>query len=122
MTALLSLYMVQQLLLPGHGEHVLGLGPLRHLFETRGPMSNIAFASLIYGWYGGLVYFTPLFGGKIADPLVGPRTTGVLGALAMSAGPLPMSFDQSFLIALALLILRSGCLKGNISAPGGQLY
>src|SRR5258705_9805100 len=122
MTALLSLYMVQQLLLPGHGEHVLGLGPLRHLFETRGPMSNLAFASLIYGWYGGLVYFTPLFGGMIADRWLGTRTTVVLGALLMSAGHIAMSFDQSFLFALALLILGSGCLKGNISAQVGQLY
>src|SRR5258705_3836953 len=86
MTALLSLYMVQQLLLPGHAEHVLGLGPLRHLFETRGPMSNLAFASLIYGWYGGLCYFTPRFGGMIAGRLPGKRTTVVLVALLMSAG------------------------------------
>ena len=46
----------------------------------------------------------------------------VLGALLMSAGHLAMSFDQSFLIALALLIVGSGCLKGNISAQVGQLY
>jgi POT family proton-dependent oligopeptide transporter len=122
MTALLALYMVQQLLLPGHAEHVLGLGGLRHALEFRGPMSNQAFASLIYGWYGGLVYFTPLLGGLIADRWLGTRTTVVLGALLMSAGHLAMSFDQSFLIALGLLILGSGCLKGNISAQVGQLY
>ena len=122
MTALLALYMVQQLLTPGHAEHVLGLGALRHVMEFRGPMSDQAFASLIYGWYGGLVYFTPLLGGWIADRWLGTRTTVVLGALLMSAGHFAMSFDQSFLIALALLILGSGCLKGNISAQVGQLY
>lgn len=122
MTALLSLYMIHQLLLPGHAEHVLGLEPIRHLFEARGPMSDVAFASLIYGWYGGLVYFTPLFGGMIADRWLGTRTTVVLGALLMSAGHIAMAFDQSFLFALALLILGSGCLKGNISAQVGQLY
>jgi len=122
MTALLSLYMVEQLLLPGHAEHVLGLGALRDLFEVRGPMSNVAFASLIYGWYGGLVYFTPLFGGMVADRWLGTRTTVVLGALLMSAGHLAMAFDQSFLIALLMLILGSGFLKGNISAQVGQLY
>jgi MFS family permease len=122
MTALLTLYMVKQLLLPGHAENVLGLDGLRHLFEFRGPMSNLAFASLIYGWYGGLVYFTPILGGWVADRLLGAKRTVVLGALLMSAGHLAMSFDLSFLIALALLILGSGCLKGNISAQVGTLY
>jgi POT family proton-dependent oligopeptide transporter len=122
MTALLALYMTKQLLMPGHAEHVAGLAALRHLFELRGPMSNVAFASLIYGWYGGLVYFTPVLGGLIADRWLGTRTTVVLGALLMSAGHLAMSFDQSFLAALMMLILGSGCLKGNISAQVGQLY
>ena len=122
MTALLALYMVKQLLLPGHAENVLGLGALRDLFEFRGPMSNLAFASLVYGWYGGLVYFTPIVGGWIADRFLGAKHTVVLGALLMSAGHLAMSFDQSFLIALGLLILGSGCLKGNIAAQVGALY
>jgi proton-dependent oligopeptide transporter, POT family len=122
MTALLALYMTKQLLTPSHAEHVLGLGGLRHLFEIRGPMSDVAFASLIYGWYSGLVYFTPMLGGIIADRWLGTRTTVVLGALLMSAGHLAMSFDQSFLLALVMLIVGSGCLKGNISAQVGQLY
>ncbi len=122
MTALLALYLGKQLLLPGHAEHVLGLGALRSMFEFRGPMSDQAFASLIYGWYGGLVYFTPILGGWIADRLLGAKRTVVLGALLMSAGHIAMSFDTSFLIALAMLILGSGCLKGNISAQVGTLY
>src|SRR3954467_4965449 len=65
MTALLTLYMVDQLLRPGHAEHVLGLGALRHLFELRGPIGDQAFASLIFGWYSGLVYFTPVLGGLL---------------------------------------------------------
>src|SRR4051795_6016980 len=70
MTALLALYMVKQLLLPEHAQHVIGLSALRSLFESRGPMSDQAFASLIYGWYGGLVYFTPVLGGVVCGPLV----------------------------------------------------
>jgi POT family proton-dependent oligopeptide transporter len=122
MSGLLALYMVKQLLLPGHAEHVLGLAALRGFFEFRGPMSNLAFASLIYGWYAGLVYFTPILGGWIADRLLGAKTTVTIGVVLMSAGHLAMSFDQSFLIALGLLILGSGCLKGNISAQVGALY
>ena len=35
MAALLTLYMVKQLFLPGHVEQVVGLATLRHLFEFR---------------------------------------------------------------------------------------
>lgn len=122
MTALLALYMVKQLLLPEHAGHVLGLATLRHVFEAGGPIPDQAFASLIYGWYAGLVYFTPILGGLIADRWLGAKRTVILGALLMSAGHLAMSFDASFLIALLLLILGSGCLKGNISAQVGTLY
>src|SRR3977135_3855317 len=86
MTALLALYMAGQLLQPGHAEHVLGLAPLRHLFELRGPLGAPALASLIFGWYSGLVYFTPILGGLLADRLLGTRATVILGALLMSAG------------------------------------
>lgn len=122
MTALLALYLSKQLLLPGHAETVIGLGALRRLFELRGPMSNQAFASLVYGWYAGLVYFTPILGGYVADRWLGARRTVVTGALLMAAGHLAMSFDATFLLALLLLILGSGCLKGNISAQVGALY
>ncbi len=122
MMALLMLYMNKQLLLPGHAENVLGLAALRHLFEFRGAMSDQAFASLINGWYGGLVYFTPMIGGWIADRWLGTKYTVALGLVLMMAGHLAMSFDQSFLIALTLLIAGSGCLKGNVAAQVGMLY
>jgi POT family proton-dependent oligopeptide transporter len=122
MTALLALYMVKQLLLPEHASHVIGLAALRSLFEFRGPMSDQAFASLVYGWYGGLVYFTPIVGGWVADRWLGTKRTVILGALLMAAGHLAMSVDTTFLIALLLLIVGSGFLKGNISAQVGKLY
>src|SRR5258708_35643868 len=40
----------------------------------------------------------------------------------MSAGHIAMVFDQSFLLALLLLVIGSGFLKGNISAQVGALY
>ena len=122
MTSLLALYMAKQLLLPGNAEDVIGLAGLRSLMEWRGPISNQAFASLIYGWYGGLVYFTPILGGMVADRVLGAKRTVMLGALLMAGGHLAMSFDASFLGALLLLILGSGLLKGNISAQVGALY
>lgn len=122
MSGLLTLYMVKDLLRPRHAGSVVGLAPLRHLFEFGGPISDVAFASLIYGWYAGLVYFTPVLGGWVADRLLGARRTVMIGAVLMSAGHLVMSFYPSFLGALVLLILGSGFLKGNISGQVGALY
>lgn len=122
MQALLTLYMVKQLLLPGFVENVWGLATLRSAFEFAGPLTNTDFAALIAGFYSGFVYFTPIAGGWIADRVLGPKPTVLIGVVLMSAGHLAMTFDQTFLIALVLLILGSGCLKGNISAQVGSLY
>src|SRR5436190_15885340 len=123
MTALLALYMVNQLLLPGHVEHISGFSGLRAAIESIvGPLSTQALASQIFGLYSGFVYFTPLLGGMIADRWIGQRNAVVIGALSMSAGHIAMAFDQSFLLALLLLVVGSGFLKGNISAQVGALY
>src|SRR5881392_2743247 len=123
MTALLALYMVNQLLLPGHVEHISGFSGFRTALESVvGPLSIQALASQIFGLYSGFVYFTPLLGGMIADRWIGQRNAVVIGALSMSAGHIAMAFDQSFLLALLLLVIGSGFLKGNISAQVGALY
>ncbi len=123
MTALLVLYMVNQLLLPGHVEHVVGFAGFRHGLEAVfGQLSNQALASQIFGLYAGFVYFTPVLGGWFADRWIGQRNAVVLGALSMSGGHIAMAFDQSFLLALLLLVVGSGLLKGNISAQVGALY
>lgn len=123
MAALLVLYMSQTLFLPGHIEHVAGFGAFRVALQAVfGPLSRLALASQIFGLYTGLVYFTPVFGGLIADRWIGRRNAVMLGASLMSAGHLAMAFDASFLLALSLLIVGCGLLKGNISTQVGQLY
>ena len=123
MTALLSLYMVNQLLLPGYVEHIAGFAAFRAAVESLvGPLSTQALASQIFGLYSGFVYFTPLLGGMIADRWIGQRNGVVIGALCMSAGHIAMSFDRAFLAALLALIVGSGLLKGNISVQVGAVY
>src|SRR6266446_2109677 len=123
MTALVVLYMVNQLLLPGHVQHIFGFSGFKAGVESVvGPLSTQALASQIFGLYSGFVYFTPLLGGMIADRWIGQRNAVVIGALSMSAGHIAMAFDQSFLLALFLLVTGSGFLKGNISAQVGALY
>ena len=123
MSALLVLYMVNQLLLPGHIEHVAGFAVFRAALESvTGPLTTVALASQIFGLYAGFVYFTPVLGGLVADRWIGQRNAVVLGALAMAGGHLAMGFERSFLPALLLLVVGSGLLKGNISTQVGALY
>src|SRR5262245_14701675 len=123
MIALLVLYMVNQALLPGHVEHIAGFEAFRRTLESvTGPLTPQALASTLFGLYSGGVYFTPVLGGFIADRWIGQRNAVVIGALTMSAGHIAMAFDRSFLVALMLLVVGSGFLKGNISAQVGALY
>jgi POT family proton-dependent oligopeptide transporter len=125
MTALLVLYMVHQLLLPGHVENVLGLEAVRPVLNTiyghGKPLSVQAFASAIYAVYSSTVYLTPLLGGLIADWLGRTRTI-IFGAAVMAVGHFLMAFDVSFLAALVCLVIGAGCLKGNIATQVGALY
>jgi POT family proton-dependent oligopeptide transporter len=122
MQTLLVLYMVHQLLLPGHIEHIAGFDAFRSLIDRKHNMSNQALASATFGLYAGLVYFTPFFGGLLADRVLGRTRTIVLGACLMALGHFLMAFDVSFLVALVCLMLGSGCFKGNIATQVGQLY
>ena len=123
MQALLVLYMTSQLLTPGHVEHVAGFATFRagleHVF---GPMSRQAVSSEVFGLYAGLCSFTPVFGGMIGDLVLGQRRAVLVGGVMMAAGHFLMAFEGPFLLALALLILGCGMLKGNISAQVGNLY
>jgi POT family proton-dependent oligopeptide transporter len=123
MSTMLVLYMSHALLMPGHVEHVVGFAGFRAALEAvRGHLSPLALASQIYGLYTGFVYFTPVFGGYIADRWIGRRNAVMTGAVLMSGGHIAMAFDQSFLLALLLLIVGCGLLKGNISSQVGHLY
>src|SRR5258708_14537926 len=101
MRALLVLYMVKYLLHPGHAENVIGLGALRSLLEGMfGPLGVQPFSSQIYGLYTGLVYLTPVFGGLLADRVLGQHRTILLGAALMAVGHFMMAFEPLFLLAL----------------------
>jgi len=123
MQALLVLYMTQYLLLPGHVEHVWAFVPFRHAVESvYGKLTPPALASIIFGFYAGFVYLTPLAGGWVADRLIGRTRTVTVGALLMALGHFMMAFEASFLFALLCLLIGVGCFKGNIAAQVGDLY
>ncbi len=123
MQALLVLYMVGALLLPGHVEHIVGFAAFRSVIEgVTGHLSTQALATQIFGIYVGLVSFTPVFGGWLGDRVLGRTAAVSLGALLMTAGHFCMAFDASFLLAMLLLILGAGFLRGNLSPQLGELY
>ncbi len=123
MRALLVLYMVKYLLLPAQVGNVAGLATFKSALETVfGPLAMQPFASQVYGFYTGLVYLTPIFGGLLADRVLGQRRTVIIGAALMAVGHFLMAFEHLFLLALTVLILGNGCFKSNISTQVGFLY
>ncbi|MGM0636205.1 MAG: peptide MFS transporter [Bacteroidota bacterium] len=83
-------------------------------------------AMMLYGWYTGLVYITPIIGGYIADKFMGYRTAVVIGALMMTVGHASMALegttDYFFYAGLLFLILGNGLFKPNVSSIVGKLY
>jgi len=82
-------------------------------------------ASLLYGFFTGFVYFTPLIGGWLADNYLGQRKAIVIGAVLMMLGQFSLATETSlpFLYTgLVLLIIGNGFFKPNISVIVGKLY
>ncbi len=75
-------------------------------------------ASLIYGYFTGFVYFTPLIGGWLADKFLGQRLSITIGGVLMMLGQFTLfAINTHFglYIGLLLLIIGNGFFKPNIS-------
>jgi POT family proton-dependent oligopeptide transporter len=81
-------------------------------------------AAQILGLYLGFVYFTPFFGGILADQVLGYRLAIYLGGILMAAGYFLLAVDHiaSFGAGLLCIILGNGLFKPNISTLVGKLY
>lgn len=81
-------------------------------------------ASELYGAYLALVYAGAIFGGYVADKLIGYQRSMMVGAIIMAAGlfmiaiPDPMIFK----LGLATIIVGNGQFKPIISTMVGKLY
>ena len=123
MQILLGLYLTKYLFLPEHIGSVVGMDAVRGVLEhATGPRTPLQLGLLVSGLYAGLVYLTPLFGGLLADRVLGRTKTVVLGASLMAAGHFLMAFESSFFLAISCLLVGVGCFKGNIAAQVGALY
>jgi len=89
-----------------------------------GDSSGEASASKLYGAYLALVYAAALFGGYVADKVLGYQRSILLGAVVMAAGlfMITVPSETVFKMGLATVIAGNGLFKPNISTMVGQLY
>jgi POT family proton-dependent oligopeptide transporter len=94
-----------------------------------------AAGTLIYGYFTGFVYFTPIIGGWLADKYIGQRRAIFIGGVTMAIGQLflfmqpELSAEAAIFgmpwptaVGLLLIILGNGFFKPNISTIVGKLY
>src|SRR5436190_23818750 len=81
-------------------------------------------ASKLYGAYLALVYAAAIFGGYVADKVLGYQRSILTGAVFMSAGlfMISMPSEAIFKMGLATIIVGNGLFKPIISTIVGKLY
>lgn len=81
-------------------------------------------ASELYGAYLALVYAGAIFGGYVADKLIGFQRSILLGAVIMAVGLflLAVPNESMFKLGLATIIVGNGLFKPIISTMVGKLY
>ena len=89
-----------------------------------GDAAGQAHATLTYGSYLALVYAAALFGGYVADKVIGYQRSILVGAVFMASGLFLISVPNLdvFNIGLATIIVGNGLFKPNISTMVGKLY
>jgi POT family proton-dependent oligopeptide transporter len=89
-----------------------------------GDASGEAPAARIYGAYLALVYATAIFGGYVADRVIGYQRSILVGAVIMAAGLFMITVPNEtiFKLGLATIIAGNGLFKPNISTMVGKLY
>src|SRR5882762_1459092 len=85
---------------------------------------DVAHVGRVYGAYTAGVYFLPLFGGLLADRVLGFSRAVIAGGVLMMFGHLVLGFESLpfFYTGLILLACGSGLLKPNVSTLVGNLY
>ena len=91
-------------------------------------------AANLYGWYTGMAYLLPVFGGLIADKLIGAHRSMLVGGLIITLGHLALAVSglgglshshagmSVFVFGLVLIVIGTGHFKPNVSVMVGALY
>ena len=101
-----------------------GMRALLVLFMTNEMLKSDIEANLIYGSYQALVYALPLFGGIIADKLLGHRRAIYFGGITMAIGSLLLAApaEWTFYLGMGFVACGNCYFKPNISTIVGDLY
>jgi POT family proton-dependent oligopeptide transporter len=101
-----------------------GMRALLVLYLVEGLKWTQSSASLLYGFYTGSVWLTPIVGGWIADRFLGAQKSLLIGGTIIAAGHFVLAVDTmpTFYMGLTLVALGTGLFKPNVSACVGELY
>ncbi|MFY9345464.1 MAG: oligopeptide:H+ symporter [Planctomycetota bacterium] len=89
-----------------------------------GAATGQAEANLTYGSYLALVYAVAIFGGYVADKVIGYQRSILTGAVFMAAGLFLITLPDPtiFNLGLATIVVGNGLFKPNISTIVGKCY
>ena len=99
-----------------------GLQALLVYYMTKHLGFSQAKSSLIYGAYGAAAFFSPFFGGLIADRWLGRTLSVILGGAMMMCGHFAMAFESLLFPALVLVALGNGLFIPPLAIQVGSLY
>jgi proton-dependent oligopeptide transporter, POT family len=101
-----------------------GMRALLVLYLVQGLKWTQSSASLLYGFYTGSVWLTPIVGGWLADRYLGAQRALLIGGTIIAAGHFVLAIETmpTFYLGLTLVALGTGLFKPNVSACVGELY
>lgn len=99
-----------------------GMRALLVYYMTKQLLLSQETSSFVYGAYTAGAYFTPIFGGIIADRFLGKRRAIIIGASTMAFGHFMMAFEPLFYVALATIALGNGLFLPSLPSQVGDLY
>ncbi|GGD49156.1 peptide MFS transporter [Pseudoxanthomonas indica] len=99
-----------------------GMRTLLVYYMTKHLLLGQQHASLVFGTYVAMAYFTPILGGVVADRWLGKRKAVILGGCIMAAGHGMMAFEAWLYIALGTIALGNGLFTPSLPSQIGDLY
>jgi len=99
-----------------------GLQAMLVYYMTKELGFSQAKSSLIYGAYGAAAFFSPFFGGMIADRWLGRTPSVIIGCTMMMFGHFAMAFETLLFPALVLVALGNGLFLPPLAIQVGSLY